>query len=841
VRDCVVVAREDGLGDKRLVAYVVPSNRQSVENTSGRAGPDVGEQLSTWRRVWEGQYEEDAPDATFDTAGWKSSYTGDGIPAEEVRESVERTTERLMPLCGEHVLEIGCGTGLLVSRIAPRCTSFVGTDFSAKALDRLRSSLGPRGYPVPQLTLLEREADDFSGFERGQFDTVILNSIIQYFPNVDYLLRVLKGALGVVRPGGVIFLGDVRSLPLLEAFHASVQLERSATTLAITEWRQRVRRALREDKELVIDPRFFTALMHQYSTITDARVELKRGRYHNELSRFRYDVTICVGQTHSAAPESVTLNWETAGLSLAELREMIGRDHPQVLRVTGVRNARLDDPVGAERFLHESEPGIDTVGDLRAKLSKAQTSGSVDPEEFWKLGDELSYKVMVETSEGGGDGRFEVIFARAGIALPRRARPSHDDTSLPLRAFAQEPSSASIAAGQQTQLPIDDLRHFLSQKLPEYMIPSAYVVVETLPLSPSGKVDRRALPVPDATQLRSDSPYIAPRDEIEARVESLWQRVFGFGPIGVHDDFFELGGHSLLIVRLANQIAENFSQDRPLNFFFQHRTIEQMAAALRDHVEANPSTVDPADATVADTTSLPFFCLSMGPLIASVLDDIPVYSLGSFYDDLRYHSSIEEIAAANIERMRAIQKKGPYRISGFCGMALVAFEMAQILRAQGEEVSQLIMIEPTDVPLDRSGPQSWLRYYVARMVYHLSKVAKIHPKSWLTYCHRRLRTVGRRIFATSMELVQHDEKVDVLTRMERAALAHVPSFYPGRATLLVASDRVEESGGQTAFGWDGVIGGGLEARIVPGNHETLFDEQHMPIMAGELRNVLHLQ
>ena len=151
------------------------------------------------------------------------------------------------------------------------------------------------------------------------------------------------------------------------------------------------------------------------------------------------------------------------------------------------------------------------------------------------------------------------------------------------------------------------------------------------------------------------------------------------------------------------------------------------------------------------------------------------------------------------------------------------------------------MIEPTDVPLDRSGPPSWLRYYIGRMAYHLSKVAKIHPKSWLSYCRGRLRTIGRRIFATSMELVQHDEKVDVLTRMERAAMAHVPGFYPGQVVLLVASERVEESGGQTTFGWNAVVGGGLAAHIVPGNHETLFDEQHMPIMARELRTVLHSQ
>jgi amino acid adenylation domain-containing protein len=202
VRDCVVTAQEDRLGEKRLVAYIVPGDRRRTPAASESTSGDTAEQLSIWRQVWDSEFQESADDPTFNIAGWKSSYTGETLPAEEVLESVEHTAARLLPICRDKVLEIGCGSGLLLWRIAPHCTAYVGTDFSTKAVDGLRRALGSSGRSVGQVTLLEREADDFSGFEAGQFDTVILNSVVQYFPNVAYLVRVFENALRVLRPGG---------------------------------------------------------------------------------------------------------------------------------------------------------------------------------------------------------------------------------------------------------------------------------------------------------------------------------------------------------------------------------------------------------------------------------------------------------------------------------------------------------------------------------------------------------------------------------------------------------------------------------------------------------------
>src|SRR5262249_55416607 len=150
-------------------------------------------------------------DPTLNFNGWNSSYTGLPIPEEGMREWVERTAERILALGPARVLEIGCGTGLLLSRIAPRCAHYVGTDASGQAIRYLRERLPRLGRDLP-VSLHRRRAEDFTGFAEGEFGAVILNSFVQYFPGVDHLLRVLEQAVRAVRPGGVVFVGDVRNL-----------------------------------------------------------------------------------------------------------------------------------------------------------------------------------------------------------------------------------------------------------------------------------------------------------------------------------------------------------------------------------------------------------------------------------------------------------------------------------------------------------------------------------------------------------------------------------------------------------------------------------------------------
>ncbi|MCP4656142.1 MAG: AMP-binding protein, partial [bacterium] len=289
VREAAVVTRAEERDDPRLVAYVVR------EQETGEPGQQ--EQVAQWRALYDDLFAA-APvrgEAGFNTLGWHSSYTGQPIPAAEMREWVELTVERILTLLpgGSHrVLDIGCGAGLLLQRIAPHCAEYLATDFSRAVLDTLRSELAATDRRLPQVRLFHQPADDFAGIEPAAFDLVVLNSVVQYFPGVDYLLRVLRGAVDSVAEHGRIFVGDVRSLPLHDAYCASVELYQADAPLSLSELRDRVRKRREREEELVVDPRFFHALPHVLPRIRRVRIRPKTGRFPNELNLFRYDVVL---------------------------------------------------------------------------------------------------------------------------------------------------------------------------------------------------------------------------------------------------------------------------------------------------------------------------------------------------------------------------------------------------------------------------------------------------------------------------------------------------------------------------------------------------------------------
>ncbi|HEV2736351.1 MAG TPA: amino acid adenylation domain-containing protein, partial [Longimicrobiaceae bacterium] len=280
VRDAAVLVREGASGepgDRRLVAYVVPAAEESGAPAEEIRSEYVQEWESLFGDTYSGEAAGEAADRNpaFNVAGWNSSYTGEPIPAEEMREWVEDAADSLRALRPRRVLEIGCGVGLLLFRLAPECDEYWGTDFSTAAIGYLRGQLARPGRELPGVRLLERTADDFGGIPAGHFDLVVINSVVQYFPGADYLLRVLEGATAALAPGGTLWVGDVRSLPLLEAFHASVELARAGGEVGVSALRDRVRRRVMRDKELLVDPELFRALPRRLPRVTGVELRLK--------------------------------------------------------------------------------------------------------------------------------------------------------------------------------------------------------------------------------------------------------------------------------------------------------------------------------------------------------------------------------------------------------------------------------------------------------------------------------------------------------------------------------------------------------------------------------------
>jgi len=570
VSESVVMAREDTPGDKRLVAYVVAAAPAEA------AAATQSDQVSQWQAMYEQTYGQltAGADSAFNVVGWNSSYTGLPIPDGEMREWVERTTERILALRAKRVLEIGCGTGLLLFRVAPGCERYVATDFSHGAVEYLERQVAARGG-MPQVTVRQGAADELDALESESFDAVVLNSVVQYFPGVEYLLQVLEGAVRVVAPGGAIFLGDVRSLVLLEAYHASVQAHKAPASLSRDDLRHRVRKQMAEEEELVLDPAFFSALAQRWPRITDVAVRIKRGHCHNELTRFRYDVVLRIdaGEPHPA--ETERLDWEAARLTTVELERHLRERQPEGLRLTSVPDARLKDERRLLEWLRSTD-GPSTVGEMREAAAADDGEGGVDPESLWAIADRCPYDVEIGTH--AANGRFEVLIRRRRprtVALASRARPAAPGREPSWGRYANDP----VRAMRLRQM-VPRLRQFLEDRLPAHMMPSAFVALEALPLTPNGKVDRAALPAPDQPRPRTGDAFVAPRTPTEAVVAATFAQVLGVDQVGVQDSFFELGGHSLLATQVVSRLRDALEVEVPLRLLFEEPTAAGLAARL---------------------------------------------------------------------------------------------------------------------------------------------------------------------------------------------------------------------------------------------------------------------
>ncbi len=260
---------------------------------------------------------------------------------------------------------------------------------------------------------------------------------------------------------------------------------------------------------------------------------------------------------------------------------------------------------------------------------------------------------------------------------------------------------AYLVSNQQPVPSINQLRAFLGNYIPEYMIPSNFVFLEKLPLTPNGKVDRRALPAPEKNALDTNNSLVAPRDNWEMKLLKIWQKILNTDSIGVKDDFFELGGHSLLAVSLMAEIKQQFGQTLPLTMLFQKNTIEQLARVLR-HQKIDIS-LSPLVKLQAGSSSKSFFCihpvggnvLSYLNLANSLGSDFGVYGLQAQGLDGKKPplTRIEDMATDYLKAVCTVQSSGPYFLGGWSMGGVIALEMAIQLQQQGEKVALLALMD----------------------------------------------------------------------------------------------------------------------------------------------------
>ncbi|TRU25538.1 MAG: amino acid adenylation domain-containing protein [Microcystis aeruginosa Ma_QC_B_20070730_S2] len=607
VQEAVVIARADQTSDHdhdqlntNLVAYLVPALKDQV--LPEQLAQWQSEYVSDWQKIYEESYSKPQPqteDPTFNISGWNSSYTGQAIPAAEMQEWVDQTVSRILGnQPPQRVLEIGCGSGLLLFRVAKHCQEYWGADYSSATINNLEHLCSTIEGLEGKVKLLHRTADDFTGIPQATFDRVVINSVVQYFPSVDYLLQVIAGAVKTIADQGQIFLGDIRSLPLLEPYHAAVQLARAEANKPLEQWQKQVNQSVATEEELLIAPQFFIALKQRFPRISWVEIAPKRGQADNELTQFRYDVTLHL-DTDGQKTAISWLNWQRDRFSLGQLQDKLKLEQPEYLGIRDVPNQRLQKALQILDCL-ENPPGVTTVGELRQLLAK-NTGIGINPEQMWQLGEQLGYTVHLSWWEGSQDGSFDVVFCRQNAILEpiiskvdQQPYPNFwDDGTIIPKSWTDYTNNPLY--GKLVQKLVPQVREFVQQKLPSYMVPQAFVLLNTLPLTPNGKVDRRALPTPDLATRNLATGFLAPRTAIETQMSQIWSEVLGVERIGIKDNFFELGGHSLLATQVISRSRDLFSVELSLQNLLEYPTIANLAEIIE------VLTVAPGETSMTET------------------------------------------------------------------------------------------------------------------------------------------------------------------------------------------------------------------------------------------------
>ncbi len=419
-----------------------------------------------------------------------------------------------------------------------------------------------------------------------------------------------------------------------------------------------------------------------------------------------------------------------------------------------------------------------------------------------------------------------------------------------------------------------ELRSFLQQKLPDYMVPSAFVFLNELPLTPNGKVDRKALPVPDQSRPELNEGYVGPRSVTEQRLAQIWSEVLKVERVGVHDNFFHLGGHSLLAIRLISLISKEFEREVALRSFFESPTIEGVAKYL----EAGDEERDAIDASGnhkwlclfklknGDNKSPVYVfpggfggeneALALAQIAHFVGPEYPFFGLRakSSQGNQRAHQSVEEMARDFLKEIRSIQPKGPYHLLGHCLGGVIAYEVACQLQDQGEEVGLLGFLDtsrPTKAlyyrylgrrVIEKLIP-NWQFYYRERASYHMQTLRGLDWRGKIGYIARRSETLKEVFDLQTTQAAADSRPTPSLREFRDNQSSHIstllryrPRQYRGRVFSLVAEEKLKRKKDGT-LGWGKHVSGKIEVRSASGNHDS-FIRDHTETVGNLVRSWL---
>ncbi|NJS12148.1 MAG: amino acid adenylation domain-containing protein [Microcoleus sp. CSU_2_2] len=436
-----------------------------------------------------------------------------------------------------------------------------------------------------------------------------------------------------------------------------------------------------------------------------------------------------------------------------------------------------------------------------------------------------------------------------------------DASQVPIALQSDSSDNRSLttdAVPQQQQiLDTSNLRNFLKERLPDYMIPAGFVLLDALPMSPNGKVDRRALASQkwQPTGIAFDEvTAVSPRDDLELQVAKIWEKVLGIESIGVKDNFFEKGGHSLLAIRLLAEIDRTFDKNLPLSAIFQSPTVEQLANILRDNEWSSPSPSMVVIQPGIGGYKPPLFCIHVlgrglefyRPMLAYLDRSQPILGLSTQIMDekLAPPNRVEELAAYYIQEMQTFQPIGPYFLLGVSFGGTIAFEMARQLHDRGEKVALLGLLDTYGPSVSKDLSVTKKSRLVATRILQLKPAVFVEKAKsnlrgkieMLTYMIYRILIKLYRAFDRPLPIYLEDFTNIQLN--EEASRYYVAGVYPGRAILFKAVETAILFGADSELGWGEIVRGGIEIHEIPSNHLGMLKEPHVQLLGEALQAVI---
>lgn len=562
IKENVVVLNHEENNNDKLIAYLIPNYSEYEKKYSVLQKDDMAKsQLNDWEGLWNNVYLENTyvKDERFNYTTWNSSFTGEIYPYEEMREWLDNTVTNIRRLKPKNVIEIGCGLGMVLFEIAPDVSQYLGTDLSVSAINYVSNIVNKDYNLKSKVKLLNTSADNIEVLTNNDVDLVILNSVVQYFPDEEYFNMVLTNIIDSINGSGKIYLGDIRNYKLLREFHTMVSILETNKDRTINEIKDSINHGIDNEVELLFSPEYFYKLKQENSKIKFVEIQIKNSVYKNEMALFRYDVTLFIN-------ESPKLNEYKQIIfdSQQNITEVISNNllDNKTLLIKDVPNTLVQDVENISNMI-ENESDDKQLIDIQKYLNKSINNNIIKELKDYMINNKCIYKLLWNNTTLS----FDILISNN---LNEEIFIDNQYSDKKTKDLFNNPMRSKYSKNI-----ISAVKSFLKENIPEYMIPANYVIMDKFELNSNGKIDRKMLP--EFTISRATSSIIKnPSNEIERVLCEIWKEILEINEISTDDDFFEIGGHSLKVNLMILNIAKRLKVDVPFQEVFNNPTIKEL-------------------------------------------------------------------------------------------------------------------------------------------------------------------------------------------------------------------------------------------------------------------------